>query len=61
MFRIWDNEHGRWYEPTYEAWRGELEELFIMPSGDLTMRTLQGLTHESCFPGRFEVVHVGWT
>lgn len=55
-FKIWDNEKDEWYHPTFEAYRGEVEELLLSPGGDLSMRTLHGITHESLFPERFEVV-----
>lgn len=61
-FKVWDTENNCWYEPTYEAYAGRLEELLLSPSGDLTMRTFESgtrrekLIHESMFPNRFKIV-----
>jgi hypothetical protein len=55
-FRIWDNENDDWYQPTYEAFRGKVEDILLSQSGDLNMRTLTEFAHESLFPERFEVV-----
>lgn len=57
-FRIWDTEEKCWFEPTYRAHEGVVEELLIHPSGQLTMRTLNHLyenvmSNESMFPNRF--------
>lgn len=61
-FRVWDKENNKFYEPTYAAYKGELEELLLSPSGDLNMRkfkdetTIEILNHESLWPDRFEIV-----
>lgn len=58
-YRIWDKEKEKFYEEDYRAYQGELEDLFIGPSGDLNMRKMKmGTTkfiHQSMFPNRFEV------
>jgi uncharacterized phage protein (TIGR01671 family) len=52
-FRAWDKKNKCWYEPTHGAYRGELFELLVGFSGDLSAHTMAGLEHESMFPGRF--------
>ncbi len=58
-FQIWDKENNCFYEPTYEAYKGNLEEILMSPSGDLNIRTfkkgttIEILYHESKFPDRF--------
>jgi len=73
FYRVWDNEKQKYFEPTYEAFRGKLEDLHIGLHGDLFMRTMDGTIHcDSIFPGRFiieqsahkldskdRVIHVG--
>lgn len=54
-FRAWDKENKCWFEPTYEAYKGNLEELNIGLSGRLSLRTYKGTADESTFPDRFEV------
>lgn len=54
-FRVWDNTSGSYYKPTYEAYKGNLEELLISPSGDISMRKMNEIIHESMFPDRFIV------
>lgn len=56
-YRIWDKENNCWYEPTYRAYQGELEDLTLTPAGELIMRTMDECAiHESKFKNRFEVV-----
>lgn len=56
IFRVWDNENNKYFEPTYEAYNGKLEDLHIGLRGDLFMRTMDGTIHcDSVFPGRFEI------
>jgi uncharacterized phage protein (TIGR01671 family) len=56
-FRIWDKEQGKFYEPVFEAYKGNLHELLITTSGELCERTLDpALRHESCFPDRYELM-----
>lgn len=60
-YRIWDKENSKWFEPTYRAYEGHVEELAMLPSGDLVMRTLNHQyenvnTHQSMFPDRFDIV-----
>lgn len=52
-FRAWDNENKKYYEPTYKAYKGELEELMIQPNGRITIRTLDHIIDESVFSDRF--------
>jgi hypothetical protein len=63
LFRLWDTEVGDWYHPIYDgAGSGKIEEVLLMPtSGHLMMRRQGGMSHESVFPDRFVLVHVGWT
>lgn len=55
-FRLWDSKNNCWYEPTFEAYRGKVEEVMISPRGRLTMRTMTELIDESMFPNRFELM-----
>jgi uncharacterized phage protein (TIGR01671 family) len=56
-FKIWDKEQGKFYEPVFEAYKGNLHELLITTSGELCERTLDpALRHESCFPDRYELM-----
>lgn len=60
-YKIWDKENNKFYEPTYEAYNGKLEDLTLTPSGELIMRKMNEsreveTIHESRFPGRFEVI-----
>lgn len=52
--RIWDKENNKWFKPTYEAYKGNLEEILLTTRGDIVLRTMDGITHESVFPNRFE-------
>ena len=53
-FRAWDKENNRFFKPTYEAYKGNLEDLSISLSGQLFMRTIdEPAMHESLFPDRF--------
>jgi hypothetical protein len=55
-YRVWDNENNKYFEPTYAAYKGELEELLLSPSGRLSLRTYRYLYDcESMFPNRFIV------
>lgn len=55
-FRAWDNLENRWYEPTFEGYRGKIEEIMLSPRGRLTMRTMTKLLDESMFPNRFDLM-----
>lgn len=55
-FKVWDKVNNRWYEPVYEAYKGNLHDLSLSLSGDLNERTLSNYTHESVFPNQYEVV-----
>lgn len=52
-FRAWDKENNKFFEPTYEAYKGKLEELILLQGGDICMRTINEFIHQSCFPDRF--------
>lgn len=52
-FRLWDKKAGRFFEPTYEANNGRLEEVLMSQGGRLIKRTIDGVFDESMFPGRF--------
>lgn len=55
-YKVWDKENNKWFEPTYEAYKGNLEYLMLSPEGDLSMVTMGGIVHESMFPDRFDIV-----
>ena len=53
-FRAWDNENKCFFQPTYEAYKGNLQDLHISLKGTLAMRTLQQFIHcDSMMPDRF--------
>ncbi len=52
-YRIWDDQENKYFKPIYEGTNGVIEELSLMPSGDLHMRTIDSLLHETMFPNRF--------
>lgn len=52
-FRAWDTLEKKWYQPIFEAYKGNLHELMISFSGELSVRDMNGMTHESLFPGRY--------
>jgi len=55
-YRIWDTYNNKYWEPTYEAYKGKLEDLTLSTSGELIMRTLpKAAIHESIFIDRFIV------
>lgn len=54
-FRIWDTQEKNYYEPTHEAYKGNLKELMIGLGGDLLMHTMTGVSHESTFPDRYVI------
>lgn len=54
-WRAWDCQNKEYFKPTYEAYKNRLEELLLMPCGDLCMRTMDGTAHESTFQNRFIV------
>ena len=55
-FRAWDTKLNKWYEPIHEAYKGNLFELLIGMSGDLSAHTMKGVEHESLWPDRFKLV-----
>lgn len=55
-YRVWDKEKQQFFFPTYEAYKGNLEDLSMTPSGELLMRTVeQAAVQESLLDDRFEV------
>ncbi|MBO2714442.1 hypothetical protein DA799_11805 [Lactiplantibacillus plantarum] len=54
-FRAWDKGTNKYFEPTYQAYMGRLEDLTIGLSGRLQKRTCRGVVDESVFPGRYVV------
>lgn len=53
-FRAWDKENECWFKPTYEAYKGRLEDLSITLNGKYLIRTMeQSAIHA---PERFEVM-----
>jgi uncharacterized phage protein (TIGR01671 family) len=60
-FRVWNKEKKCWYEPIYEAYKGNLFDLHLGLSGDINERAFdehghERLTHESVFPDRYELM-----
>jgi uncharacterized phage protein (TIGR01671 family) len=59
-FRAWDTENSKFFEPTYKAYKNNLEDLDISLSGRLSLRYIRGLAQgvedESLFPDRFELM-----
>lgn len=53
-FRAWDTVNSKYFEPTFEAYKGKLEELHFSMGGRLGMRKIDGYWDESNFPSRFE-------
>jgi hypothetical protein len=51
--RIWDKENNRFWEDVNEGYNGKIEQLLVSPSGEVIMRTIDKMIHESMFPGRF--------
>ena len=54
-YRIWDKEKNEYYEPINKAYRGELYQLYLSPSGTLTRRTYRSFEDESVFKDRYTV------
>jgi len=52
-FRVWDNESECFFQDTNRAYNGVIEQLLISPSGDINIRKMDGMYHESLFPDRF--------
>ena len=55
-FRAWDKQKSEWYQPTHQAYRGELFELMVGFKGDLLAHTMKGIEHESLWPDRFALM-----
>ncbi|QSW67367.1 YopX family protein [Lactiplantibacillus plantarum] len=54
-FRAWDKETNKYFEPTFQAYMGRIEDLTIALRGRLQKRTCRGMVDESVFPGRYVV------
>lgn len=54
-YRIYDLEKQKYYEPINKAYKGELYQLYLSPSGTLTRRTYNSFEDESVFKGRYIV------
>jgi uncharacterized phage protein (TIGR01671 family) len=52
-FRAWDNENKCFFADTNRAYDNVIEQLLISPAGDINLRKMNGMYHESMFPGRF--------
>jgi uncharacterized phage protein (TIGR01671 family) len=52
-FRVWDNENKSFFRDTNRAYENVIEQLVISPAGDINLRKMDGMYHESMFPGRF--------
>lgn len=53
-WRVWDNENNRYFKPIYKAYEGQIEDLTLDMSGELSMRTIPKCAiHQSIFPNRF--------
>ncbi|MEK3867661.1 YopX family protein [Paenibacillus sp. FSL H7-0716] len=52
-FQVWDNENKCFFKDTNLAYNGVIEQLLISPAGDINFRKMDGMYHESMFPGRF--------
>lgn len=56
-FRVWDKENNQFFRPTYEAYRGELEDITITLNGTLMLRDMnRNAVDQSLFPDRFEPI-----
>jgi len=59
-FKVWDKEEKKWFEPVYEAYNGNLKDIFIGLNGDLFLRTIENgvtvMAHESTFKNRYIAV-----
>ena len=56
-FRVWDKEENKFFQPVYEAYRGNLLDLSISLSGELLRRTMsEPCEHESRFPDRYAIM-----
>ena len=54
-FRARDKEKKEWYKPIHEAYKGNLSELMLGFKGDILEHNINGITHESVFPDRYEL------
>lgn len=52
-FRAWDTQERKWFDPTYRAYEGKVEDLLIGLNGHLIKRESHQLSHESMFPNRY--------
>lgn len=55
LFRVWDKENNKYFEPTFEAYNGNIEDITLTSHGEIILRTFdKPAIHESVFPDRFE-------
>lgn len=54
-FKLWDFKKNDWYEPIFEAHKGNLHDVSICLNGRLQLRTIEAMEDESMFPNRFKV------
>lgn len=53
-FRVWDKENNQFFQPTYAAYKGELEDISIALGGKLLLRDMKhNAVDQSLFPDRF--------
>jgi hypothetical protein len=56
-FKVWDKEENRYFEPIYEAYKGNLLDLSITLSGQLLRRTMNfPAENQSCFPNKYILI-----
>ena len=54
LFRAWDKVEGKYFEPIYEAYKGNLLDLSISLNGRFLRRTIEiPAEDESCFQDRY--------
>ena len=54
LFRAWDKVEGKYFEPIYEAYKGNLLDLSISLNGRILRRTIEiPAEDESCFQDRY--------
>ena len=53
-FRFWDKRNDEWWQPTYNASEGELEDLTITKNGQIMMRDMTA--HPQIVDDKFEVM-----
>lgn len=59
-YKVRDIQKQERYEPVYEAYKWNLNELLLNQSGQLIRITMTWTEHESIFPWRYKVVRYTW-